>query len=85
MEIFHDLGWFFTTRIRIRFIEADPDLAYQNETVPDPQHWENIFMIYPYYQEEEISATEKLHKAEQALANLRRNVKWQILFGRKIK
>ena len=30
VEIFHDFGWFFSTRIRIRFIEADP--ADQNET-----------------------------------------------------
>ena len=37
VEIFHDFGWFFATRIRIRFIEADP--ADQNETDPDPQHW----------------------------------------------
>ena len=28
------LGWFFATRIRIRFIEADPDLADQNEMDP---------------------------------------------------
>ena len=35
VEIFHDFGRFFATRIRIRFIEADP--ADQNET--DPQHW----------------------------------------------
>ena len=27
MEIFHDFGWSFATRIRIRFIEADPDPA----------------------------------------------------------
>ena len=27
VEIFHDFGWFFATRIRIRFIEADPDPA----------------------------------------------------------
>ena len=32
VEIFHDFGWFFATRIRIRFIEADP--ADQNETDP---------------------------------------------------
>ena len=38
VEIFHDFGWFFATRIRIRFIEADPDPADQNETDPDPQH-----------------------------------------------
>ena len=38
MEIFHDLGLFFATWIRIRFIEADPDLDDQNETDPDPQH-----------------------------------------------
>ena len=25
--------------IRIRFIEADPDPADQNETDPDPKHW----------------------------------------------
>ena len=30
VEIFHDFGWFFATRIR--FIEADP--ADQNETDP---------------------------------------------------
>ena len=35
-DIFHDLGRFFATRIRIRFIEADP--ADQIETDPDPQH-----------------------------------------------
>ena len=34
MEIFQDLVWFFATRIRIRFIEADPDPADQNETDP---------------------------------------------------
>ena len=32
--ILHDFGWFFATRIRIRFIEADPDPADQNETDP---------------------------------------------------
>ena len=43
VEIFHDFGWFFATRIRIRFIEADP--AYQNET--DPKHcW---FLSIEYY------------------------------------
>ena len=31
------LADFFVTRIRIRFIEADPDPAGQNET--DPKHW----------------------------------------------
>ena len=35
MEIFHDLGRFFATRIRIRFIEADPDPANQNEADPN--------------------------------------------------
>ena len=41
VEIFHDLAWFFATRIRIRirFIKADPDPADQNETDPDPKHW----------------------------------------------
>ena len=34
VEIFHDFGRFFATRIRIRFIEADPDPADQNETDP---------------------------------------------------
>ena len=34
VEIFHDFGWFFATRIRIRFIEADPDPADQYETDP---------------------------------------------------
>ena len=33
VEIFHDSGWLFATRIRIRFIEADP--ADQNETDPN--------------------------------------------------
>ena len=33
-ENFRDFGWFFATRIRIRFIEADPDPADQNETDP---------------------------------------------------
>ena len=33
VEIFHDFGWFFATRIRIRFIEADPD--DHNETDPN--------------------------------------------------
>ena len=33
-KIFLDFGWFFATRIRIRFIEADPDPADQNETDP---------------------------------------------------
>ena len=37
VEIFHDFGWFFATRIRIRFIESDPDPTNQNETDPDPQ------------------------------------------------
>ena len=32
VEIFHGFGWFFATRIWIRFIEADPDPADQNET-----------------------------------------------------
>ena len=35
VEIFHDFGWFFATRIRIRFIEADPDPADQNKTDPN--------------------------------------------------
>ena len=35
VEIFHDFGWFFATRIRIRFIEADPIPADQNETDPN--------------------------------------------------
>ena len=32
VEIFHDFDWFFATRIRIRFVEADPgpDPADQN-------------------------------------------------------
>ena len=33
VEIFHDFGWLFATRIR--FIEADPDPADQNETDPN--------------------------------------------------
>ena len=33
VEIFHDLAWFFATRIRL--IEADPDPADQNETDPN--------------------------------------------------
>ena len=32
LKFCHDFGWFFATRIRIRFIEADPDPADQNET-----------------------------------------------------
>ena len=37
VEIFHDFGLLFATRIRIRFIEADldPDPADQNETDPN--------------------------------------------------
>ena len=35
VEIFHDFGWLFATRIRVRFIEADPDPADQNETIPN--------------------------------------------------
>ena len=37
VEVFHNLAWFFATRIwiRIRFIEADPDPADQNETDPN--------------------------------------------------
>jgi len=35
VEIFDDFGWFFAIRIRIRFIEADPDPADQNETDPN--------------------------------------------------
>ena len=31
----NDLGWFFATRIRIRFIVADLDPADQNETDPN--------------------------------------------------
>ena len=38
VEIFYECGWFFATRIRIRFIEADPDPAEQNKTDPDPKH-----------------------------------------------
>ena len=48
VEIFHDFGWFFATRIRIRFIEADPDRdpADQNETDPDPKHWKiGLYLI----------------------------------------
>ena len=33
VEIFHDFGWFFATRIR--FIKADPDPTDQNETDPN--------------------------------------------------
>ena len=33
VEIFHDFGWFFATRIR--FNKADPDPADQNETDPN--------------------------------------------------
>ena len=33
VEIFHDFGWFFA--VRIRFIDADPDPADQNETDPN--------------------------------------------------
>ena len=33
VEFFHDFGWLFATRIRIRFIEAVP--ADQNETDPN--------------------------------------------------
>ena len=36
LEIFHDFSFFLATRIR--FIEADPDPADQNETDPDPQN-----------------------------------------------
>ena len=42
VEIIPDFGWFFAARIRIRFIEADPDPADQNETDPDPQHLPNM-------------------------------------------
>ena len=35
VEIFHDFNSFFATRIRIRFIEADPDTPDQNETDPN--------------------------------------------------
>ena len=40
VDIFHDFGGFFATRIRIRFIEADPDphvsgSATLNETIDD--------------------------------------------------
>ena len=37
VEIIHDFGKFFATLIwiRIRFIEADPDPADQNETDPN--------------------------------------------------
>ena len=45
VEIFYDFGWFFATRIRIRFIEADPDPANQNETDPDPKHCLVILVI----------------------------------------
>ena len=45
VEIFHDLGWFFATRIC--FIEADLDPADQNETDPDPQHWLKTQKISP--------------------------------------
>ena len=40
VEIFHDFCRIFATRIRIRFIEADPnpDPADRNETDPDPHH-----------------------------------------------
>ena len=50
VEIFNDFGWFFATRIRIRFIEADPGPADQNETDPDPQHWfQRCIIIYVLY------------------------------------
>ena len=58
IEIFHDFGWLFATRlrIRIRFIEGDPDPADQNETdlelllnlmraVPN----ENVLLIVRYH------------------------------------
>jgi len=41
-EIFHDFGWYFATRIRIRFIEADPDPADQNETDPNGSGCETL-------------------------------------------
>ena len=34
-ESFHDFGQFFATQNRIRFIEAEPDPADQNETNPN--------------------------------------------------
>ena len=47
VEIFHDFGWFFATRIR--FIEADPDPADQNETDPDPQHCLKDLSIHDFF------------------------------------
>ena len=35
------VDWFFATRIRIRFIEADPDPADQTET--DPKGSETLY------------------------------------------
>ena len=40
VEIFHDFGWFFATRIR--FIEVDPDPADQNETDPNRSESETL-------------------------------------------
>ena len=45
VEIFHDFGRFFATRIRIRFNEADPDPADQNETDPNGSGSETLVEI----------------------------------------
>jgi len=47
VEIFHDFGRFFATRIRIRFIEAypDPDPADQNETDPNESGSETLIFF----------------------------------------
>ena len=43
VEIFHDFGWFLATRIR--FIEADPDPADQNETDPNGSGSETLLLL----------------------------------------
>ena len=44
VEIFHDFGWFFATRIR--FIEADLDPADLNETDPYGSGSETLVKMY---------------------------------------
>ena len=45
VDIFHDFGWFFATRIR--FIEADP--ADQNETDPNGSGSETLVVSYSVF------------------------------------
>ena len=54
VEIFHDFGWFFATRIRLTKMK-------RIQTDPDPHHWFKL-----YNQSEEITYFETLTNCSSA-------------------